>query len=107
MDFQFSGPVPQNDIMERHKETKNEGGLLQKRKRRKDMKMRKKIIAGILAATMMFSMNMMTFAANDDGKPDSADTAVVSITNVTENPTVTLYQSAKANYATNGEAFIE
>ncbi len=71
------------------------------------MKMRKKIIAGILAATMMFSMNMMTFAANDDGKPDSADTAVVSITNVTENPTVTLYQIAKANYGTNGVEFIE
>ena len=70
------------------------------------MKMRKKIIAGILAATMMFSMNMMTFAANDDGKPDSADTAVVSITNVTENPTVTLYQIAKANYGTNGVEFI-
>ena len=106
MDFQFSGPVPQNGIMERHKETKNEGGLLQKRKRRKDMKMRKKIIAGILVATMMFSMNMMTFAANDDGKPDSADTAVVSITNVTENPTVTLYQIAKAEYGTNGKEFI-
>lgn len=71
------------------------------------MKMRKKIIAGILAATMMFSMNMMTFAANNDGKPDSADTAVVSITNVTENPTVTLYQIAKANYGTNGVEFIE
>ena len=70
------------------------------------MKMRKKIIAGILAATMMFSMNMMTFAANDDGKPDSADTAVVSITNVTENPTVTLYQIAKAEYGTNGKEFI-
>ena len=70
------------------------------------MKMRKKIIAGILAATMMFSMNMMTFAANDDGKPDSADTAVVSITNVTEDPTVTLYQIAKANYGTNGVEFI-
>lgn len=70
------------------------------------MKMRKKIIAGILVATMMFSMNMMTFAANDDGKPDSADTAVVSITNVTENPTVTLYQIAKAEYGTNGKEFI-
>ena len=70
------------------------------------MKMRKKIIAGILAATMMFSMNMMTFAANNDGKPDSADTAVVSITNVTENPTVTLYQIARANYGTNGVEFI-
>lgn len=70
------------------------------------MKMRKKIIAGILAATMMFSMNMMTFAANDDGKPDSADTAVVSITNVTENPTVTLYQIAEAEYGTNGKEFI-
>lgn len=106
MDFQFSGPVPQNDIMERRKETKNEGGLLQKRKRRKDMKMRKKIIAGILAATMMFSMNMMTFAANNDGKPDSADTAEVSITNVTEEPTVTLYQIAEAEYGTNGKEFI-
>lgn len=70
------------------------------------MKMRKKIIAGILAATMMFSMNMMTFAANDDGKPDSADTAVVSITNVTEDPTVTLYQIAEAEYGTNGKEFI-
>lgn len=92
--------------MERHKETKNEGGFLEKRKRRKDMKMRKKIIAGILAATMMFSMNMMAFAANDDGKPDNADTAVVSITNVTETPTVTLYQIAKAEYGTNGKEFI-
>lgn len=70
------------------------------------MKTRKKILAALLASTMVFGMSVTAFAANDDGKPDSADTAVVSITNVTENPTVTLYQIAKAEYGTNGKEFI-
>lgn len=70
------------------------------------MKIRKKILAALLASTMVFGMSVTAFAANDDGKPDSADTAVVSITNVTENPTVTLYQIAKAEYGTNGKEFI-
>lgn len=111
MDFQFSGPVPQNDIMERHKETKNEGGFLEKRKRRKDMKMRKKIIAGLLTATMVLGMSMTSFAANSQGnhatKPDNADKADVSITNIAGNPDVTLYQIASVEYGPNGVEFVK
>ena len=111
MDFQFSGPVPQNDIMERHKETKNEGGLLQKRKRRKDMKMRKKIIAGLLTATMVLGMSMTAFAADSQGnyptKPDDADKADVSITNIAGNPDVTLYQIASVEYGPGGVEFVK
>lgn len=70
------------------------------------MKLRKKMIAGLLTATMVLGMSATAFAANGDGKPDNKDTAVVSITNVTENPTVTLYQIAKAEYGTNGKEFI-
>lgn len=70
------------------------------------MKLRKKMIAGLLTATMVLGMSATAFAGNGDGKPDDQDTAVVSITNVTENPTVTLYQIARANYGTNGVEFI-
>ena len=117
MDFQFSGPVPQNDIMERRKETKNEGGLLQKRKRRKDMKMRKKIIAGLLTATMVLGMSMTSFAeptytvGNNQGtetdKPDAADRATVKITGITGTPTVTLYKIASVKYGPGEVEFVD
>lgn len=71
------------------------------------MKTRKKILAALLASTMVFGMSVTAFAANNDGKPDSADTAVVSITNVTEEPTVTLYKIAEAVYGAKGVEFIK
>ena len=70
------------------------------------MKTRKKILAALLSSVMIFGMSVTAFAANDDGKPDSEDTAVVSIINVTETPTVILYQIAEAEYGTNGKEFI-
>lgn len=71
------------------------------------MKTRKKILAALLASTMVFGMSVTAFAANNDGKPDSADTAVVSITNVTEETTVTLYKIAEAVYGAKGVEFIK
>lgn len=71
------------------------------------MKKMRKIFAMLLALTMVLGMSVTAFAANDDGKPDSADTAVVSITNVTEAPTVILYQIAEAEYGTDGKEFIK
>lgn len=70
------------------------------------MKTRKKILAALMTSVMVLGMSTTAFAANGDGKPDSEDTAVVSITNVTENPTVTLYQIAEAEYGPSGKEFI-
>lgn len=75
------------------------------------MKMRKKIIAGLLTATMVLGMSMTSFAANSQGshatKPDDADRADVSITNIAGNPDVTLYQIASVEYGPNGVEFVK
>lgn len=75
------------------------------------MKMRKKIIAGLLTATMVLGMSMTSFAANSQGshatKPDDADRADVSITNITGNPDVTLYQIASVEYGPGGVEFVK
>nr|WP_191384344.1 isopeptide-forming domain-containing fimbrial protein [uncultured Lachnoclostridium sp.] len=56
----------------------------------------KKLFALLLAAVMILTMGMTGFAAN--GKPQAADRADVTITGITGDPTVTLYQIARANY---------
>lgn len=75
------------------------------------MKMRKKIIAGLLTATMVLGMSMTSFADNSQGsyptKPDNADKADVSITNITGNPDVTLYQIAEVEYGPGGVEFVD
>lgn len=56
----------------------------------------KKLFAFLLAAVMILAMGMTGFAAN--GKPQASDRADVTITGITGDPTVTLYQIARANY---------
>ena len=75
------------------------------------MKTRKKILAALLASTMVFGMSVTAFAETSQGnyktKPDAADKADVSITNITGNPDVTLYQIAEVEYGPNGVEFVK
>lgn len=75
------------------------------------MKLRKKMIAGLLTATMVLGMSVTAFAANNQGdyptKPDDADRADVSITNIAGNPDVTLYQIASVEYGPGGVEFVD
>ena len=56
----------------------------------------KKLFALLLAAVMILAMGMTGFAAN--GKPQASDRADVTITGITGDQTVALYQIAWANY---------
>lgn len=75
------------------------------------MKLRKKMIAGLLTATMVLGMSVTAFAAESQGKyetkPDNADKADVSITNIAGNPDVTLYQIASVEYGPGGVEFVD
>lgn len=75
------------------------------------MKLRKKMIAGLLTATMVLGMSVTAFAAESQGnyatKPDNADKADVSITNIAGNPDVTLYQIASVKYGPGGVEFVD
>ena len=81
------------------------------------MKMRKKIIAGLLTATMVLGMSMTSFAeptytvGKNQGtytdKPDAADRATVKITGITGTPTVTLYQIAEVVYGSGNVEFVD
>lgn len=75
------------------------------------MKLRKKMIAGLLTATMVLGMSVTAFAAESQGKyetkPDNADKADVSITNIAGNPDVTLYQIASVEYGPGGVEFVK
>lgn len=75
------------------------------------MKTRKKILAALLASTMVFGMSVTAFAANSQGtdltKPDAADKADVSITNIAGNPDVTLYQIASVEYGPGDVEFVK
>ena len=64
----------------------------------------KKLLAIILSMAMILGMSLTTFAAN--GTPEAADTAKVSITDLSGNPTVTLYQIASAVYGSGDREFI-
>ena len=65
------------------------------------MKNAKRIVAALLASSMVLGMSVTTFAAGTtvgskqgtyENKPDAADRATVKITGITGSPTVTLYQ---------------
>ena len=75
------------------------------------MKTRKKILAALLASTMVFGMSVTAFAETSQGnyatKPDNADRADVSITNITGKPDVTLYQIASVEYGPGGVEFVD
>ena len=75
------------------------------------MEFRKKMTAGLLTASMVLAMSTTAFAANSQGnhttKPDNADRADVSITNIAGNPDVTLYQIASVEYGPNGVEFVD
>lgn len=65
----------------------------------------KKLFAILLAAVMILAMGMTGFAAN--GKPEASDRADVTITGITGNPKVTLYQIAAANYGPGGKELVD
>lgn len=69
------------------------------------------MIAGLLTATMVLGMSVTAFAAESQGKyetkPDNADRADVSITNIAGNPDVTLYQIASVEYGPGGVEFVD
>ena len=75
------------------------------------MKKMKKLFAVPLALTMVLGMSVTAFAAENQGnydtKPDDADKADVSITNITGNPDVTLYQIASVEYGPGGVEFVK
>ena len=64
----------------------------------------KKVVAMLLALTMVLGMGMTAFAAN--GKPESTDTIGVNISGITEGAQVTLYQIASGEYQESGVQLI-
>ena len=75
------------------------------------MKTRKKILAALLASTMVFGMSVTAFATPSQGKyptkPDNEDKVDVSITNIAGKPDVTLYQIASVEYGPGGVEFVD
>ena len=68
------------------------------------MKKMKRLFAVLLAMAMVLGLSMTAFAEkqNSDLIPREEDTVNVTITNIKEGATVTLYKIVKANYADNG-----
>lgn len=64
----------------------------------------KKVVAMLLALTMVLGMGMTAFAAN--GKPESTDTIEVKISGITKGAEVTLYQIASGKYQKSGVELI-
>ena len=69
------------------------------------MKIGKKLAAWLLAIIMVLAMGMTSFAG--EGKPEATDTADVTITDITGNPKITLYQIAEAVYGPSGKELVE
>lgn len=67
------------------------------------MKKIKKIFTLLLTFAMILGMSVTAFGAN--GTPQESDRANVIITNLSGNPTVTLYQIAKAEYGPEDKEF--
>lgn len=67
------------------------------------MKKIKKVLALLLTFAMILGMSVTAFGAN--GTPQESDRANVIITNLSGNPTVTLYQIAKAKYGPEDKEF--
>lgn len=69
------------------------------------MKKFKKVFAVILSLAMILGMSLTTFAApqNDDKVPRSTDTVDVTITNLKDEATVTLYKIVDASYGSEGK----
>lgn len=60
-----------------------------------------------MTMAMVMGLGITGFAANDDGVPDSGDTATVTITNVKSGAVVTLYKVAEVEYGTGGQGFLD
>ena len=71
------------------------------------MKKMKKLFAILMTMAMVMGLSITGFAANNDGIPDSDDTATVTITNIKSGATVTLYQVANVSYGSNNQGFID
>ena len=80
------------------------------------MKNAKRIVAALLASSMVLGMSVTTFAAGTtvgskqgtyENKPDAADRATVKITGITGSPTVTLYQIAEVEYGPGNVEFVD
>ncbi len=69
------------------------------------MKRMKTILALLLSLAMLLGMCLNVSAAN--GKPEESDTATVTITGITGDPEVTLYQIARANYGPGGVELVD
>ena len=71
------------------------------------MKKMKKLFAILMTMAMVMGLSITGFAANDDGVPDSGDTATVTITNVKSGAVVTLYKVAEVKYGTGDQGFLD
>lgn len=65
----------------------------------------KKVLAMLMASAMIMGTAVTAFAA--DGRPEATDTATVTISNLSGNPTVTLYQIAKVQYGPGNVEFVD
>ena len=59
----------------------------------------------LMASAMIMGTTTTAFAAN--GRPEDSDTAIVTITDLSGNPTVTLYQIADVEYGPGGVEFVD
>lgn len=65
----------------------------------------KKVLAMLMASAMIMGTTVTAFAAN--GRPEATDTATVTISNLSGNPTVTLYQIAEVQYGPGNVEFVD
>lgn len=65
----------------------------------------KKVLAMLMASAMIMGTAVTAFAA--DGRPEATDRATVKISNLSGNPTVTLYQIAEVQYGPGNVEFVD